>query len=104
MSKRKIHVQASASFEFEIDDEAVSDWDGAKILEVIEKRGVGNDIYTADATLDTLLGHLGIALAIEGRSMSIDGWADFPSDAASGSHFSVDWTIDDVEVEKPVAE
>lgn len=99
MSWRKVSVQATASFEFEIDDERVSDWDGAKILEVLEKRGKGNDIYTADATLENLLAHLGIALSIENRSMNIDGWADFPPDSAKGNPYGVDWAIESVEVD-----
>lgn len=106
MSARTITVEASCSFEFEIDDEAVSEHDGAKILEVLEKRRLPDgtpdpDFYTPRATLDNLLGHLGIALAVEGRSMNIDGWADFPRDAATGSQFSVHWDIERVQVGEP---
>lgn len=100
MAKRTVSVEATVSFEYEIDDEAMSDWDGAKILEVLEKRrDVQPPVYTPEATQDGLLGHLGIALAVDGRTMgSFDGWADFASDAASGSPYGVHWTIDDVEV------
>lgn len=95
--KRTISVTATASFDFEIDDEVVSDWDGATILTVLEKRGKGNDIYTEDATLESLLAFLGISLCIDGRSMgNFDGWADFPPDAAHGSSFAVTW--DDIDV------
>ena len=104
MSERTVSVTATCSFDFTIDDEAVSEWDGAKILDVIRQRGTGNEIYTKDATLDTLLGHLGIMLSVEGRTMgSFDGWADFPEDAAKGSPYAVSWDIDWVNV-SPVPE
>lgn len=103
--KRTVSVEATCSFGYEIDDEAVSTWDGAKILEVLEKRnGVdgGNahgELYTEDATMDMLLGHLGIVLCVDGRRMgNIDGWADFPESAASGSPYGVNWNIESVEV------
>lgn len=97
--KRTVSVTATCSFDFEIDDEAVSDWDGAKILEVIDHRGVGNRVYTADATLDSLLGHLGIMLAVENRTMgNFDGWADFPESSARGNPYGVHWDIEDVSV------
>jgi hypothetical protein len=98
MSTRKVNVTATATFEFEIDDEAVSTWDGAKILEVIEKRkGQTPPVYTANATLHDILGGLGIALCVDGRTMgNFDGWADFPPETATGSPFSVDWDIEDV--------
>jgi hypothetical protein len=99
--KRTVTVTATANFEFEIDDEVQSEWDGAKILEVLEKRGKGNAIYTERATLDELLGGLGVELCVNGRRMgNFDGWADFPESAASGSPFSVDWDIESVQVSK----
>lgn len=100
MAIRSVSVEARATFEFQIDDEATSDWDGATILTVLEQRGKGNDVYTEEATLGSLLGHLGVQLCVEGRTMgNFDGWADFPADSATGNPFSVDWTIEDVQVE-----
>jgi hypothetical protein len=101
--KRKVSVEVTCLFEFEIDDEAVSDWDGAKILEVLEKRR-GNDpaVYTEDATMQNLLGHLGIELCVNNRTMgNFDGWADFPADAATGSPYAVDWDIQSVFISNP---
>jgi hypothetical protein len=98
--KRTVSVEATVSFDFEVDDEVVSDWDGATVLDVLDRRKNNEPaVYTEDATQETLLGHLGIVLCVEGRSMgNIDGWADFPSDAASGNPYGVHWTIESVEV------
>jgi hypothetical protein len=102
VSKRTVSVTATCSLDFEIDDEAVSAWDGAKILEVLERRGTGNDVYTQDATLDLLLGHLGIQLSVENRAMgAFDGWADFPREAAIGNPYGVHWDIENVTVGEP---
>jgi hypothetical protein len=102
MSERTVSVEVSGSFDFTIDDEAVSEWDGAKILEVLEARGKGNDVYTEDATMDLLLGHLGITLSVENRTMgTFDGWADFPSSAASGNPYGAYWHIESVHVSDP---
>ena len=102
MSERTVSVEVSGSFDFTIDDEAVSEWDGAKILEVLDRRGRGNDVYTADATMDLLLGHLGIQLSVENRNMgNFDGWADFPSSAARGNPYGVSWHIESVDVSAP---
>jgi hypothetical protein len=105
MSMRKVSVTATATFEFEIDDQARSAWDGSKILDVLRNRttaeflAANDPCYTEDATMDTLLGHLGIMLAIENRPMgAFDGWGDFNRDDAKGSPYSVDWTIENVEV------
>lgn len=98
--KRTVSVEATASFDFEIDDEIPSDWDGATILKVLEKRGKGNEIYTDDATLTDLLGWLGIQLCVDGRTMgNFDGWSDFSLEAASGSPYAVNWQIDGVRVD-----
>lgn len=103
--KRTVTVEAACHFDFEIDDEATSDWDGAKILEVLEKRGTGNDVYTEDATLSGLLGHLGIQLSVENRRMgNIDGWADFLEEAASGNSYGVQWDIMGVWVDQDEVE
>lgn len=97
--KHTVSVTATASFEFTIDDEIQSDWDGATIPTVLAVRGKGNDIYTEDATLESLLGHLGIQLSVENRRMgNFDGWADFPEEAASGNPYSVDWQIDHLHI------
>jgi hypothetical protein len=105
VSERTVSVIATCSFDFKINDEAVSDWDGAKILEVLERRGKGNDIYTEDATLESLLGWLGIMLCVENRTMgNFDGWADFPESAASGSRYAVDWDIESVTVSSPAGD
>lgn len=101
MAKRTISVTAEADFTFEIDDEAVSDWDGAKILEVLDKRA-DNDppIYARGAELKELLGDLGIQLCVDNRYIdSIDGWADFPRAAASGNPYGVHWHIEQVKVD-----
>lgn len=100
MAQRTISVEFSGNLEFTIDDEAVSDWDGAKILEVLEKRGKGNDVYTEQATMQSLLGHLGWTLSVESRSMgSFDGWADFPEDSAKGNSYGVYTSIEDVTID-----
>lgn len=101
MARRTVSVEASCSFEFEIDDAAVSEHDGVKILEVLQVRGQGKDnaYYTEQATMDGLLGHLGIELSVENRRMSsIDGWADFSDEAASGHPYGVQWSIESVDV------
>lgn len=99
--KRTVSVTAEVDFEFEIDDQAVSDWDGAKILEVLDKRA-DNDpaVYERGAELKNLLGHLGIELCVENRPIdSVDGWADFPREAASGNPYGVRWSIEYVHVD-----
>jgi hypothetical protein len=107
MAERTITVEFSGSLDFVIDDEAVSNWDGVKILEVLEKRGKGDDsrdelVYNDSATTESLLGHLGLNLCVENRRMgSFDGWADFPEEAAKGNPYGVHWSIDDVTVGEP---
>ena len=100
MSTRTVSVEATVIFDFTIDDAAVSDWDGAKILEVLEKRRDNTiPVYDKDATLEQLLGHLGLMLCVENRTMgSFDGWADFPPEAAKGSPYGTYWHIERVEV------
>lgn len=103
MAKRTIDVTVEADFTFEIDDEAVSDWDGAKLLEVLDKRA-DNDppVYERGTELKELLGHLGIQLCVENRNIDmIDGWADFPREAASGSPYGVRWSIEYLRVGEP---
>lgn len=95
--KRTVSIQASVDFEFEIDDEAVSDWDGAKILEVLEKRGA--EVYVENATLEQILFELGIDLVVHNRTMgNFDGWADFKPEAASGSPYSLRWSLEGLQV------
>lgn len=108
MSRRTVTVEFSGSFDFVIDDEAVSTWDGSKILEVLEKRGAEQYVaahgrlYTEDATLEMLLGDLGWQLCVENRDIDrIDGWADFPREAASGNPYGVYRAIDNVSVGEP---
>ena len=104
MGERTVSVEVSGSFDFVIDDEAVSEWDGAKILDVLTQRGRGNNIYSEDATMDTLLGYLGLALSVENRRMgNIDGWADFPESAARGNPYGVYWHIESVDITPPGA-
>jgi hypothetical protein len=98
---RTVNVEARVSIAYQIDDEAVSDWDGAKILEVFEKRK-DNDppvygVYNEETAQDDLLGYLGIEIGVNNRRMgNIDGWADFPESAATFG--GVHWNIDSVEV------
>lgn len=100
MSKRTVSVEATVSFDFTVDDEIKSEWDGATVLTVLDKRGKVNDVYTDQATLRDLLGFLGIQLCVDGRPMgSFDGWADFPESAASGSPFAVYWALESVQVD-----
>lgn len=97
--KRTVSVTATATFDFEIDDEVKSEMDEATIPTVLQKRGKGNDFYTERATMKGLIGDLGIQLCVDNRPISrIDGWADFPDEAASGSHFAVNWDIEEVRV------
>lgn len=98
--KRTVSVVATCSFDFEIDDDVASEWDGAKILEVLERRRDADPpLYTEDATIETLLGGLGLMLCVENRTMgNFDGWADFPESAASGSPYGVDWQVEYVDV------
>lgn len=100
MAERTVSVTASCDFVFTIDDEAVSEWDGATILTVLaSETRKAEGIYTPDATLDNLLGHLGIQLSVENRRMgNFDGWADFPESAGSGNPYSTTWRIEDVSV------
>lgn len=108
-SPRTFEVEFSGTCNVTIDEDAVSEWDGAKILEVLEKRGRGKDstgdvVYTDEATLAMLVGHLGLQLSVENRRMgNIDGWADFPEDAAKGDSYSVDWRIESVVDQNGVA-
>lgn len=99
--KRTVSVTASCTFDFEIDDAVPSEWDGATILTVLEKRGKDGDIYTENATLRDLLGDLGIQLCVDGRSMgNFDGWADFPPNAAYGNPYGVTWQIENVAIDR----
>jgi len=98
---KRVRVTAEVDFQFEIDEEAVSEWDGAKILEVLDKRA-DNDppVYERGAELKTLLGHLGLQLVVENRYIDmIDGWADFPRGAASGNPYAASWSIEHVSVD-----
>lgn len=101
--KRTVTVEASCSFEFVIDDEAESDWDGAKVLDVLEKRrDAVPALYTPEATMDNLLGFLGIEVSVENRRpTNVDGWADFPDGAIEGRPYSPHWTIESVDVGEP---
>lgn len=98
--KRTVSVDALCSFTFEIDDEAVSEWDGAKILDVLEHRKDADPpLYTPDASMHSLLADLGRQLTIENRHIDhIDGWADFPREAADGHPYGVHWDIERVTV------
>lgn len=98
--RRTVEVTATCSLSFVIDDEAISEWDNARILEVLERRANARPpVYTEGATLDDLLCHLGVMLSVENRRMgSFDGWADFPESAAQGNPYGVDWAVESVHV------
>lgn len=98
--KRTVTVEASVTLEFEVDDEVVSEWDGATVLNALEKRRDNvPPVYREDATQEQVLGGLGVWLCQEWRGISsIDGWADFPDGAASGNPNGIHWTFEWVEV------
>lgn len=74
--KRKFEVTLSVDVMVEIDDEAVSEWDGKTVLAAHENP----ERWAKDfvATLGTSIGAIAQTVGLYG---SRDGWADFPDEA-----------------------
>lgn len=71
MATRRAEVQAVVRIAVEFDDEAVSDWDGRKLLEAHENQ----DRYLPGATRQDVLAGAAVVVGLWG---SRDGFADFP--------------------------
>lgn len=80
--KRRFEVEVQTTVIVEIDDEVTSaDYEGETILTAHENR----ERFIEGSTFDTAIGSLAIALGINSRTMgNVDGWADFPREAAWG--------------------
>lgn len=69
--KRQVEVEISGVITMEIDDEAVSDWDGKKLLEIHAREGGAFGQREMLAAMAYSVGVLN----------SHDGFADFPDEA-----------------------
>lgn len=94
--KRRYAVDLSTTITIEVDDEAVSDWDGRTILTVHENR----ERWSRDGvTRDDVIGMVAITVGTQGgRVGGSDGWADFPEGTVT-EHGWPQWSVDRVTAE-----
>jgi hypothetical protein len=76
--KRTVEVEVSGLIRMEIDDEAISDWDGRKLLEIHERSDL------SEWPQRQVLAAMAYSIGVLG---SHDGYADFPDDAIQAWDF-----------------
>jgi hypothetical protein len=74
VTKRRVEVEVTTRIVMDIDDQAVSDWDGRTLLTCHENP----ERFVPGSTLGTSLAAAAVTVGLWG---SRDGWADYPVEA-----------------------